>query len=77
MSVSPLPRFHETFVDNGYIDMHEAMKAFSDVDFDGTMVPDHTPSFTGEKKLGHLSASGTAYTIGYMRALVKSINREE
>ncbi|MBT4484654.1 MAG: TIM barrel protein [Candidatus Latescibacteria bacterium] len=68
---SPLPRFHETFVDNGYIDMSAVMKTLAEVGFNGTVVPDHVPHFKDEKRLGHISASGTAYTIGYMRALLQ------
>ena len=70
---SPLPHFHETFVDNGYVDMAEVMKAFMEVGFDGTMVPDHVPGFINEKRLGHMTVSGTTYTIGYMRALLERI----
>ena len=73
---SPLPRFHETFVDNGYINMCEVMKALSDVNYDGTMVPDHVPGFTGEKRIGHMGVSGNAYTIGYMKALLHAIKAE-
>ena len=73
---SPVPRFHETFVDNGYIDMYEIMKAFKDVGYDGTMVPDHVPAFTDEKRIGHMGASGNPYTIGYMKGLLQALNEE-
>ncbi|MDP2983596.1 MAG: mannonate dehydratase [Candidatus Latescibacter sp.] len=73
---SPLPRFHETFADNGYVDMYQVMKAFREVNFNGTMVPDHVPAFQDEKRMGHLGVSGNAYTIGYMRALLERVNAE-
>jgi mannonate dehydratase len=56
---APLPRFRETFVDNGYVDMNEVLRALRDVGFDGVLLPDHVPG-----GLAH-----TAYTIGYMQAM--------
>jgi len=43
---SPLPRFIETFVDAGYMDMYPVMKAFVEVGYQGTMILDHTPKFS-------------------------------
>jgi mannonate dehydratase len=56
---APLPRFRETFVDNGCIDMREVVRALREVDFDGVLLPDHVP---GDR-------THTAYTLGYMRAI--------
>ena len=57
---APLPRFRETLVDDGYVDMYEVMRALREVDFDGVLIPDHVPD-VGDGR-------NTAYTIGYMRA---------
>jgi len=57
---APLPRFRETLVDEGYVDMYEVMRALREVDFDGVLIPDHVPD-TGDGR-------STAYTLGYMRA---------
>ena len=43
---STLPRFTETFVDAGYMDMYPVMKAFVEVGYQGTMILDHTPRFS-------------------------------
>jgi mannonate dehydratase len=67
---APLPHFVETFVDNGYMDMYKVMRALREIDFDGVVIPDHVPTMAGDPKLG------TAYTIGYMRALVQRANEE-
>lgn len=64
---APLPHFTETFLDNGYMDMFEPMKIFVETGYDGTMILDHTPEFAGGYALG----GGTAYAIGYMRALIE------
>jgi mannonate dehydratase len=60
---APLPHFVETFVDNGYADMYQLMKALQEVGFSGVAIPDHIPQMAGDRRLG------AAYTIGYMRAL--------
>lgn len=66
----PMPRFTETFVDDGYIDMIEALRELRRANFNGVIVPDHVP---GGRPMGD---SNTAYTVGYMRALRDVINRE-
>jgi mannonate dehydratase len=69
----PLPRFHETFHDDGYMDMYAVMKALRQVKFNGSMVPDHIPAMTGDDAFRR---AGHAYTITYMRALLKRANEE-
>lgn len=66
---SPLPKFRETFVDNGYLDMYQVMKALRDVNFDGIVIPDHVPG-------GGYPAANNAYTLGYMKALRDRVNAE-
>ena len=69
---APQPVFTETFLDNGYYDMYQAMKAFVASGYDGTMILDHTPEFAGDFHLG----AGTAYAIAYMRALIERAEDE-
>ena len=66
---SPLPKFRETFVDDGYLDMYQVMKALREVNFDGIVIPDHVPG-------GGYPAANNAYTIGYMKALRDRVNAE-
>jgi mannonate dehydratase len=66
----PLPYFVETFIDDGYMNMYEVLKAMRQVDFDGVFIADHIPTMGGNPKLG------TAYTIGYMKALLERVNAE-
>lgn len=68
---APLPSFQETFLDNGYMDMYGVMKTFRSVGYSGTMTLDHTPRFAP----GYEGA-GTAYAIGYMRALMERAGAE-
>ncbi len=71
---SPLPRFHETFVDEGYIDMLQVMKTLKEIGFSGTAVPDHVPGLPGEKRLGHMTVTGEAYTLGAIRMAIRAVN---
>ncbi len=61
---SPLPAFTETYLDNGYMDMYRVMKLFVDTNYDGTLILDHSPQMAAS-----YPGAGTAYAIGYMRAL--------
>jgi len=70
---SPLPRFHETFMDDGYLDMYAIMKALRQVRFSGSMVPDHIPALAGDRGINR---AGTAYCITYMRCLLRRANEE-
>jgi len=72
---STLPVFHETFPDNGYLDLHGVMRALHDVGFDGMVVPDHVPAPEGSEA-GYKAAEG--YIFGYVRALIEVVeNRGE
>ena len=66
----PLPHFVETFVDDGYMDMYQVMKAMREINFKGVAIPDHIPQMADDGRVG------TAYTIAYMNALVKRANEE-
>jgi mannonate dehydratase len=67
---APLPHFVETFMDNGYYDMYRIMKALRDVNFDGIVILDHSPSMVGG------NYAQMAYGFGYMRALLSRANAE-
>jgi mannonate dehydratase len=67
---APLPHFVETFMDNGYYDMYRIMKSLRDVDFDGIVILDHSPSMVGG------NYAQTAYGFGYMKALLSRANAE-
>jgi mannonate dehydratase len=69
---STLPRFTETFLDNGYMDMYQVMKVFVEIGYNGTVILDHSPRFAGDYAKG----GGTAYAIGYMRALIERAEAE-
>lgn len=63
-----VPNYVETFIDDGDIDMAEIVRILRDENFDGVLIPDHTP----ELECGAPWHAGMAYAIGYMRALVNN-----
>ncbi len=69
---SPLPVFHETFQDDGYLNMYDVMKAFRKVRCTASLIPDHYPGVTGDTR-HHLADT---YSIAYMRALLRRANDE-
>ncbi len=65
---APLPRFQETLVDAGYIDMERVAQLLHETGMKGVLIPDHVP---GEG----LRGNNTAFTVGYMRAAVQKATR--
>jgi len=61
----PLPYFVETFLDNGYANMYEIMKALADVSFDGVIIADHIPRM--------VNGCQTAFTICYMMQMIERV----
>jgi mannonate dehydratase len=70
---SPLPRFNETFPDDGYGDLYQVMKTLREVRYSGAVEPDHVPHLAGDN--GILRA-GTAYCIASMRGMLRRANQE-
>ncbi len=63
-----VPAYHETFVDDGDIDMAEIVRILRDEGFDGVLIPDHTPEMCCDAPWH----AGKAFALGYMRALVQN-----
>jgi mannonate dehydratase len=66
---APLPEgFIETYLDDGYMDMHKVMAALREVGFDGVMISDHLPNMVGGRR------AAEAFSIGYMKALIQAVD---
>jgi mannonate dehydratase len=59
-----LPRFVETFPDDGYLDMYQVMVTLREVGYTGAIVPDHIPQLAGDDGFRR---AGLAYCIACMR----------
>lgn len=66
-----VPRYVETFIDEGDIDMLAAMRAYKAAGYTGAIVSDHTPQLTGDLPGGKM---GRSFSHGYIRALIQAVN---
>jgi mannonate dehydratase len=66
-----VPRYTEVFIDEGDVDMLQAMKAYKEAGYSGPFVSDHTPRVEGDTPWGHI---GRTFSLGYMRAIVHAVN---
>ena len=67
-----VPYYRETFVDEGDIDMIRVLRILKRNNFDGVLVPDHTPQMTCDAPWH----AGMAYAMGYMRAALQIVETE-
>lgn len=66
-----VPAYREVFVDEGDIDMARIVAILQDNDYQGVLIPDHTPALECDASWH----AGMAYALGYMRALVQLAER--
>src|SRR5262249_42032991 len=66
-----VPKYTEVFLDEGDLDMLEAMKAYREVGYQGPIVSDHTPGVEGDTRWG---PRGRTFSHGYMCGLVHAVN---
>jgi len=67
---SKVPHYKETFVDDGDIDMLRILQILKKNQFDGVIIPDHTPQMTCDAPWH----AGMAYAMGYMKAALQIVN---
>ena len=67
-----VPAFAETFVDEGYVDMVQAMRICREAGFDGPMVYDHVPEMAASPD----QWPAQAFALGYMRAAMQAAGAE-
>lgn len=71
--VGKVPHYREAFIDEGDIDMVRALKTLRDNGFDGMIIPDHSPEMTCDAPWH----AGMAFSLGYLRAVLQSIEALE
>jgi mannonate dehydratase len=64
---SPLPRFHETYQDDGYADMYQLMKALRQVRSTASLIPDHYPGMVSDAN----HRIDNAYMVSCMRQMLR------
>jgi mannonate dehydratase len=68
-----VPHYHEVFLDEGDVDMVKCLRTYHRNGYDGVIIPDHTPQMTCAASWH----AGMAYALGWMRAAVTMIEREQ
>jgi mannonate dehydratase len=67
--VGQVPHYDEVFVDEGDIDMVEVLRVLKRNDYQGVLIPDHTPQMACSAPWH----AGKAFALGYMKAAMKLI----
>lgn len=60
------PRYHETFLDDGDLDVKRIMGILHETGYEGVVIPDHTPLMTCSAPWH----AGMAFAMGYLKALI-------
>lgn len=68
-----VPNYAETFIDEGQIDMARVIRILKELNYDGVLIPDHTPQMSCAAPWH----AGMAFALGYMKALVGMAYRDQ
>ena len=61
-----VPKYYEVFIDEGDINMAKIIKILKDNNYQGVLIPDHTPELECDAPWH----AGKSFAIGYMKALI-------
>lgn len=67
-----VPHYDEVFLDEGDVDIIEALRIYHRNGYDGVIIPDHTPHMTCAASWH----AGMAFALGYLSAAIKMISAE-
>ena len=67
-----VPHYRETFIDDGDLDVIHVLQILKQNQYDGVLIPDHTPQMT----CGAPWHAGMAYALGYLRAALDMIEKD-
>ncbi len=67
-----IPRYHETFIDDGDVDMLRVLRILKRNGFEGVLIPDHTPQMSCAAPWH----AGMAYALGWLKAAMRVVNEE-
>lgn len=66
--VGHAPDYRESFIDDGELEIPRVMRILKEADYDGVVVPDHTPQMSCDAPWH----AGMAYAMGYLRAAAEA-----
>lgn len=67
-----VPNYYEVFIDEGDTDMIRVLRILHKVNYQGVLIPDHTPAMSCAAPWH----AGMAYALGYMRAAIRMIGED-
>jgi mannonate dehydratase len=67
-----VPNYHEVFVDEGDIDMLKILRILKKNNYEGVIIPDHTPQMSCNAPW----YAGMAFAMGYMKAAISMVEKE-
>ena len=67
-----VPNYYEVFIDEGDVDMLRILRILKKNNYQGVLIPDHTPSLDCEAPWH----AGMAFALGYIRAAITMLERE-
>ena len=65
-----VPTYKETFIDDGDVDMVQALQILARNGFDGVLIPDHCPAMACDAPWH----SGMAYALGFMKGAMRALH---
>jgi len=65
-----VPYYKEAFIDEGDVDMPRILKILKENNYEGVLIPDHTPQMACEAPWH----AGMAYAMGYINGLLQMLN---
>ena len=68
-----VPNYREVFIDEGDIDVFRIIKILKKNNFNGIIIPDHTPQMSCEAPW----YAGMAFAMGYLKAAIEMVERVE
>jgi mannonate dehydratase len=66
------PYYHETFLDDGQVDVERVLRILRKHRFDGVIIPDHAPQMNCSAPWH----AGMAFAMGYLKAAMRGIENE-
>jgi len=73
-----VPKFHEEFINTGYVDMYRAMKTYAEAGFDGVFMDDHCPYITNDVEFpGNIGGyRSRIFAQGYLQAMIEAVTKQ-
>ena len=75
---SSVPKFHEEFINTGYVDMVKAMRIYRDAGYNGVFIDDHCPFIEGDVPFpGNLGGyRSRVFAAGYIQSVIETVLKE-